>query len=476
MPDLLGATNPVPGHESGQIARNVTVPPDSPRIPNVVDPNRVTRTDQRTEQQDHDLQGEGQVRYDSNFQTFLQQLRDTPGMAQTLARIFSGREGTVVLSGMSDGTAAEMSKILEMLRMDQDQLLDFLSGQSRAGTRFSGALFTLLRNAYRSAASETVRTDILQFLRSYADYSSTDHIQGNLLRQMREMADAMPASWAEKLRDLLSQLENSVAAGDRQGGLQLIQREVFPYMAAYVERTHDMGLPRALLSMMALDVSRYENGSEEKLLESFHQLSGYSTLKSQLGRLDDRSLLALLQDRRQDASSRAIEFSDSLVRAAARALRGDGSAEIQQSFQDLVRALLINESVYMPVNHYLLPLEQDGRRLFSEMWVDPDAEEDKSSGGRRGNAVKLLIKIDVQSLGLFDVVLTSRDGDVDIQIACPPAAASFSRQIQESVTNILERNDLRPSRVLVRRMDRPVALTEVFPKIFEGMNSINVKA
>ena len=107
MPDLLGATNPVPGYDKAVTNRNLPVSPDSTPVQNVPDPSRVTRTDQRTDRQDHDLQGDGQIRYDSNYQTFLQRLRDTPGMAESLSRLFSGREGTVVLSGMSDEAQME---------------------------------------------------------------------------------------------------------------------------------------------------------------------------------------------------------------------------------------------------------------------------------------------------------------------------------------------------------------------------------
>lgn len=475
MPDLLGATNPVPGYDKAVTNRNLPVSPDNTQVQNVPDPSRVTRTDQRTEQQDHNLQGDGKVRYDSNYQTFLQRLRDTPGMAESLARLFSGREGTVVLSGMSEGIAQEMSEILEMLRMDKDQLLDFLTGQFRAGTRFGGALFALLRNAYARASSEGVRTDILQFLRSYADFGSTAHIEGNILRDLSSMADAIPASWAEKLRELMAQLENGIAAGDRKGNVALLQRGIIPYMAGYVERTHDLGLPRTLLTMLALNLARYENGSEEKLLEAFHQLSGYGTLKGQLGNIDDASLLRLLRNSQLAQNGPAVQFSDHLAAAAARALRGEGGAEVQQAFQNLVGAMLVNESVYMPVNHYLIPLEWDGRMLFSELWVDPDAEEEQGRGGGRGSAMKFLFKMDVQSLGLFDVVLTARDREVDIQISCPEKVTPFSKEIETAVSRILARNDLTPSRVAVRRMERPVALTEVFPKIFEGKNSVNVK-
>lgn len=478
MPDLLGATNPVPGYDNTVTNRGLPVSPDNTQIQNVPTPNRVSRPDGRTEQQDNGSLGDSdRIRYDSNFQTFLQRLKETPSMAQSLSRLFSGREGVVVLSGMGEGMAAELSQVLEMLRMDQAQLLDFLSGQLKAGTRFGGALFALLRNAYAKAASDGVRADILRFLKSYVDYSSTAHIEGNLLRSMEGMANAMPASWAEKLRELTARLENGIAAGDRQGNLALLRQEVLPHMASYVSRTHDLGTARGLLSILTLDLARYENGSEESLLESFHQLSGYGTLKHQLGAIDDQALLELLRKSQFLKDSMANQFSDRLAESAARALRGEGGVEAQQIFRELVNAMLVNESVYMPINHFLLPMQADGRMLFSELWVDPDAEGqgDKSGSTRGGNTMRFLFKMDIQSLGLFDIVLTSREREVDVRIACPEGISPFAKQIEGAVCEILSRNGLTPGGVSVRTMERPVSLTEVFPKLFEGKNSVNVK-
>lgn len=473
MPDLLGATNPVPGYDNTSVNRNVPVSPSNTQIQNVPDPTRVTGADNRTEQQDAS-QGSGQVRYDSNFQTFLQQLRQVQDVSRGLARVVL-REGTAVTSGMSEGIAEEMSRVMELLKMDQGELLKFLTAQMKSGTRFGGALFALLRSAYARADSDGVRGDILQFLKSYSDWSSTGHLEGNLLRNLTSMANAMPASWGDQLRQLLAQLENGVAAGDRRGNINLLQQQVFPLMSAYVSQTHDLGRPRELLSLLTLDLARYENGSEEKLTEAFHQLAGYGTLKGMLGDIDDKALLKLLQGNQFAKASSATQFSDHLAAAAARALRGEGSAEVQEVFRNLVSAMLINESVYMPINHYLIPLEMDGKMLFSELWVDADAEEKKDGKGQGEKCMRFLFKIDVQGLGLFDVVLASREREVDIMVACPEAVAPFSKQVERTISQILVRNELTPTGVSVRKMERPVTLTEVFPKIFEGMNSVNVK-
>jgi hypothetical protein len=323
-----------------------------------------------------------------------------------------------------------------------------------------------------------VRSDILQFLRSYLDHDSTSHIEGNLLRNLNRMADAMPDSWAGKLQEQIAQLKNGMAAGDRQGNIALLKRSIIPLMSSYVDATHDMGLPRQLLSQMTLSLTRYENGSTENLLELFHQMTSYGTLKTQLGKVDDESLLKLLHSGEPTKATSATQFSDHLSAAADRALRGEGSGDTQKIFQQLVSALLINESVYMPVNHIMIPMMMDGRMLFSELWVDPDDQGQNgrsSGGGSQGSGAKILFKMDVQSLGLFDVILVSQDKQVDLRISCPQKAAPFAKEIEKAMSEILTRNGLTVGSVSVREMTQPVTLTEVFPKIYEGKNSVNVK-
>lgn len=477
MADILGATNPVPGHDRSNINRNLPVQPDSTRVQNAVDPNRVVRADRRDEQQNAGQQANGgKIRYDSHFQVFMRRLRETPDASDCLRRILSG--GTTVLSGIQAGTAEELGALVKMLQLDETELLAFLTGQIKGGSQFGGALFELLRNAYSRADSSTVRDDILRFLKSYTDHFATEHIQGNILRNLRGMANSMPASWAQQLNELTDQLQQLMNRGDRAGALELLQKSIVTYMAKYVSRSHDMGTPRALLSLLTLDMARYENGSQEKLLDTFHQIRGYGTLKRQLAEISDQTLMALLKKSHSAGEGIATNFADQLADTAARAMRGGGSQEVQEAFQQLIRAILINESVYMPLNHYLLPLEMDGRMLFSELWVDPDegdSQEERRSG-RHEPSVRCLFKMDVEELGLIDVVLVSQGKEVDLRVSCPDTMVPFSKTIEQGLDTILRQNELNPREVVVRRMDRPLTLTEVFPKIFERKDSLNVKA
>ena len=478
MPDLLGVTNAVPGNDSNLINRNMPSIPNDPRLQNAPDPTRVTRSDNRSERQDTgDPSGSRALRYDSNFLTFLQRMSDTPGLARTMTELLRTFQGTVVSSGMEEGIAVEMSALLEMLKMDEGEFSEFFRSQMQLGNRFGGPLFSILREAYGGTDSEVLRGNILQFLKRYSDYSSSGHVQGNLLRTLTRLTRAIPATYGNQLLGMVSELEGKMSSGDRAGALKLLQGSIMPFLAGYTSRTNDMGLSRALISLLALDVARYESGSKEGVMQAFRQLGSNAALRRKLGGVGEADLLRLL-DRSAFAQAAAKDqFAASLAEAAQRALRGGAGAEVQDAFRNIVSAFLVNESVYMPLTHLALPLEWNGKMMFSELWVDPDAENNLKNGrGDRENVIRFLFKMDIQDLGFFDMVLTCQGENVDLQIFGPPAVTSFAGMVQGEMTRILSENGLKPSGVQVQTMDRPLEISAVFPKIFEGENSINVSA
>ncbi|MDE7260892.1 MAG: hypothetical protein K2N78_02340 [Oscillospiraceae bacterium] len=479
MPDLLGVTNAVPGNDTNLINRNMPQIPNDPRVQNAPDPNRVVRPDNRSEQQgaNEGLLGERALRYDSNFITFLQRLNDTPDLVRTMTELLRSYQGTVVSSGMGEGIATEMSAVLEMLQMDEGEFMSFFQSQMEMGTRFSGPLFSILREAYGGAATEAQKSSILQFLKRYTDFSASPHVQGNLLRTLTKLTRSIPATYGNQLLGMVSELEGKMSQGDRPGALKLLQGTIMPFLGSYTSRTNDMGLSRTLISLLSLDVARYESGSLDGVMQAFRQLGVNPQLRAKLGGLSEADLQRLLE---QGKFARAVgqdQFAGRLAHTAARALRGGAGAEAQEAFRNILSAFLVNESVYMPLTHLILPMEWQGRMMFSELWVDPDAEDNLKHGrGDRENTIRFLFKIDIQDLGFFDMVLTCRGENVDIQLFGPPAVASFAGIVQGELGRILTDNGLNAGAIQVQETQQPLTISQVFPKIFEGANSINVKA
>ena len=451
--------------------------PNDPRLQNAPDPTRVTRSDNRTEQQGAGGDGSGALRFDSNFIAFLQRLSETPGLAQTLSQVLRMYQGTVVSSGMEEGIAVEMSALLEMLKMDEGEFSSFFRSQMQLGNRFSGPLFSILREAYGNSNSEVLRGNILQFLKRYSDYSSSGHVQGNLLRTLTRLTRAIPATYGNQLLGMVSELQQKMGAGDRSGALKLLQGTIMPFLAGYTSRTNDMGLSRSLISLLALDVARYEGGSKDGVMQAFRQLGSSAMLREKLGGVSEVDLLRLLERSTFAQAAERDTFASRLAQTAQRALQGGAGAEAQDAFRNIISSFLLNESVYMPLTHVAIPLEWNGKMMFSELWVDPDAEDNlKRGNGERDNVIRFLFKIDIQDLGFFDMVLTCQRENVDLQIYGPPAVASFAGTVQGEMTRILSENGLKPLGVQVQAMEKPLEISAVFPKIYEGENSINVSA
>lgn len=474
MPEILRPTNPVPGYDNAG-ARNQPINPQDPNthIQNVVDPTRVTRGDQRSEQQQAgDPSVSHRMRYESNFLTFLQRLANAPDTASAFLRLLQG-QGLQVSSGITPGLAAELQGFLEMLQMDEAKLTQFLQGQIQSGQRFGGALFQALRNAYNSSGSEMFKTEILQFLRQYSDYSSTDHLESRMLRTLYDMTRSLPSHWSNQLRDMAAQMENGIAAGDREGNLNLLRGQVFPLISDYVRRTHDHGMARSLLSLLTLDMVRYENGSPKDLIQSFRHLGNYNIFKGDLSQLSDENILRLLNDTEFSKAARSDSFAERFTQMAHKALQGEGGTAAQEIFRNLMHSILLNESVYMPLQHLFLPFQWEDKAVFSELWADPDAEH---SEGREEPAPKLLIKMDIEGLGAFDLLIETQGGRTSLQVSCPQQVAAFSSDVSRDLSEILQRNGLSPGDVRVSAMRKPMTISDAFPKLFQEVkNGVDVK-
>ncbi|MBQ9648182.1 MAG: hypothetical protein IJV43_07490 [Oscillospiraceae bacterium] len=478
MPDLLGATNPVPNYDAPSVRITPPAPGGDPNIQNIVDTDRVTRPDgQEGQQGSGDATNSFAARFESNFMTFVQRLRGAQDLPQVFLTVLQG-QSVEVSSGIRTGFAEEMAQFLEFIQMDEGQLLSFLENQAQSGSRFTGALFQVLRNTYNDpAASELTKSDILQFVRRFGDYTSTEHVEDNLVRMTDEMTEALPGKWSAQLSEVLAQLENGVAAGDRAGNLKLLREQVFPLVSKYVSLTHDHGLARNLLSAMTLDVARYENGDEAGLLQAFRHLANSEVLPREIAELPDAELLRMLRETDFAKASESNAFADRMAKVTHRALSGEAGVNTQDAFHHIMNSILINESVYMPLQHIMLPLNWNGHLMFSELWIDPDAE---NSGGKReqdgsGPVQRILIKMDIQSIGAFDVLIQNRSEGVSMLVTCPKSVAEHTPQVTESLRNILTRNGLNVEQVQVAEQHRPLTVSQVFPKLAERMSGVNVK-
>ena len=93
----------------------------------------------------------------------------------------------------------------------------------------------------------------------------------------------------------------------------------------------------------------------------------------------------------------------------------------------------------------------------------------------RQRRIQFLFKLDVESLGFLEVSLAARQEQVEMRVYGPESVSTHGTLIAEDLREILSRHGLSGKDIRVAKLEKPLALTDVFPNLFEGKRGVNVK-
>ncbi len=472
MIDLIKPTTPSVGQE--HVGRTKPHNAGETNILNVPDPTKVTKTNQQTVYTER--QNEKFVpNFQSNFDQFLSILRNTPGLSSLYPELFFSKMGSLIQSGLSQGFTEEVNQYMKLLNMTEGELLNFLKSQQSTSVKFNGPFFDMLRQVLGGSVSQDVKGAIVDFLQKYDSMSSSNHILNNIISNLTGIAHRIPGNFSTELMGLIEKLNTGNGTLDNQTNLEnlnILKSEIIPFLSSYVSRTHDFGAVRDLISLVVLNLARYENGTEESFTKSFRGLMGYSEIKSLMDGISMQDLEKFFLNNPSQNQSNALV--DKLINIISRGMGGEAGSQSRIAFQNILSSMLINESVYMPLVHITLPADVNGQMFFSEIWIDPEAQG-SSELPNPENAFKLLIKFDIKDVGFFETVLLVQDDNkIFVDLSYPEEYAYMDRTIKEGINDILTKNDFQIQLLSVGKLVKPKTISEVFPKIYEGRNAVNV--
>lgn len=443
------------------------------QVHNPVDITRVVRADdQETENAKNTASGNSYsvIDYESNYGAFIRKLEEGLGTSKLLEQLFSGG-GTGLLSGDTAGIGELAEQLLTAVRLETpEELLAFLKEQQSVQVKFSGPFFDGLRNILGQGASDGLKETVFSFLKVYNDYSSGKHF----LHQMRSITEdinqLMFRGFRDEFEQILKGMDWEAENGDTAANTGLLNNSLIPFLSNYITRTHDYGAVRDAIMLFVFHAVRYENGNGDRLAQLFERLVGnreYERFDKSGGERDLSRILAVLKQ-----SEKEKTFSDTFSQLLLKGAKGQGGLENVQQFYRTLDGMLLNESVYMPVLHLLLPFRYKGKDVMSELWVDPDSGKEDDNGGRR---IKLLLKFDVQELGGFQLLLALQDRKVDMQLDIPETLMKKQEAIQKGIAEIIKRNGMGVNRFWVKGKEKDLEIQDAFPEIRERGRGVNVR-
>lgn len=447
-------------------------------VRNPVDPNRVVRADGRDgEQTGNTAQNDvfSAINYESNYSAFIKGLGENQDLAGALGRLLFTDAAIFQEAGNTE-ISALVDQFLMSLRMDSpEDLFNFLQGQQELQARFSGEFFSKLRSLLAQNPSDSFKDAALAFLKGYNNYASGSHLLQQMHSLTEDIEHLMIRSFREEFRELAELMNWDASNGDTAENTGVLNGRLIPFLSNYVSRTHDYGPIRDATMLLIFNAVRYQNGSEEKLMQLFERMMNDPNFAKLFQGEEQESLGRLLSMGADAAAAQKpvmAEFADNLANLLLRGANGQAGLEHVQQFYTIMNGMLMNESVYMPLLHFMIPFQYEDNNVVSEMWVDPDARRGSDEEGRK---IKLFLKFDIQSVGKFELVMTLQDRESKMQLFVPPHLAKQDKKIQTDVSEILKKNGIRMGQCSVYGRVRDRKVTEVFPEIREKETTINVR-
>ncbi len=472
MADILKVTTPLSGYDNSTIKNNPQAG-QGVQIQNPADPTKVMRGDNRT---DSGGKGEQQLafRYGSNFGTFLNMIKNMPDLSKLFSDIFF--QGEEILTGgvMGEEAARQIASFFKQAQMQEENILPFLKEQAESAVRFNGGIFDQLRNVMAETNSVDLKAEVLDFIRKFNDMSSGKHILHDIYNTVKGMKGYVYKQTREQLDAFLEELDLTAPEGETAHNSALLKGKILPYLGRYIAANHDMGAIRDHISLLTVLISKYENGDRAEVLQSFSRLTGYQGFRKIFGTMTADQFDQVLGQVDMDQAAGKNEWAEKFVDFLRTGVNGGTGLENKQVFQSMLQSLVLNESVYMPLLHLAFPVDIKGRKMFSEMWIDPD-EEGSSTQSEMRRVSRIFVKFDIRDLGLFKLILLYGDNAASLQLYYPEKMQKSEGTIQKGIKNILEQNHLRAENIYLQAGGGPTSPLEVFPKIQERKNSVDVR-
>lgn len=409
----------------------------------------------------------------SNFETFIKLLNKN-----SLENIFSSfmfiELDHMIKSSKDSSFSKDLLDLKAAMKLNPDEVLQSFKQSILSSNKFSNSIFSVLRNAISSNIPDEIKYSIIEFIRCYDNTSSNNHILTNIIANLKNISLNMNSSYSKHLDELINQLSTAKNSASNPSNINLLKNDIVPFLANYIKRSRDFGHIRDLISIFTANLSKYESGTMEQFDNKLNSLFLYKEISTLFTPLTSSKIKDELLFKNNINNSKLDVILSKITNKAINDDNGTTSSEI---FSKILTSTLINKSVYLPLLYSFFPLATDDNMMFSQIFIDTNEENEniKANITDETKPIKCFIRFYIKDLGPFEMILTLQDNQVGLSLNYPQYISAFKNSVKSNITDLIKKNNLKLSNLSLEEYVSPSNLIEVFPKIYDRKDSINVK-
>ena len=482
MNDNFKITSPIQHHNDN--STKIRQAKDMP-ILNPVDAARVTpkNNSENSQNTKNNNQFSQLLNHNSVFNRFINQLSQTPSLSQTLKKLMfeafvADKNGisTSKLLGKTSEVDDLLTALASKLDMNPEQIVEALHYQSENQTKFGGKMFDMLRKLLSDNRSTQEFENLLgKFLKSYNGYHSVSNTAKSILQNLKGIAGHMPKTYQDNLTQIIDKIITHQPSTSLDINLSTLKNEVIPFLSHYISQTNDFGKIRDAITLLVNNIARLDSGSRDDIVTKFVDLLDFCKFHFDMSDEDITYVKNIFVRDLDNPQTSTNELFDSLTKLLAQG--SDPNSQSPQAcamYRDIVSSLLLDNSVFMPLTHLFLPLNYNGTFMFSEVWIDKDANPKNNTSDEA--VTKVFVTFDIKGIGYFEatVWLNVVSSDADVELSCPESLVQKDTDIKNNVAQIIAKNGFSLTSIAVIKGQPPQALTDIFKKTQLSRRGIDV--
>ncbi|WMJ21903.1 hypothetical protein RBG61_07785 [Paludicola sp. MB14-C6] len=472
MQDNIRITSPI--NTNDPTAAKLRAPKEGPQL-NPIDPNRVNPKNNTEASKNESFQF--LLNHKSVYNRFIQQLMQTPGLSETLKKVVfdafvQGERPTRIATTMDP----ILKELAEKLKLNPDQIVEALKYQNDNQTKYHGPMFDLFRELAKAQKGNQEFEQLLgQFLKAYNGYLSMNDTLKSIVANLKTIAQRIPKMYSDQLNTLVERLIVDQSENSLESNLSTLKNEIIPFLSSYIGKTNDFGRVRDTITLLIHNIARFNMSSKEEVINKFVDLIDYCKFQFDM---PDKNIDVLKRIFANEISNPKIpqnDLYDTFAKAISEGITSDQSATSKAIYRDISTALLLDNSVFMPLTHLFLPVNYQGTFFFSELWIDKNAKgKPNPETGEVKAAMKLFITFDIKGLGYFEATVLLSDKNADVVLSCPSTLAQSEREIRSNITKIFLNNGISVNSLTTSKGQSPQKIQDVFETLYDRRQGIDV--
>lgn len=346
----------------------------------------------------------------------------------------------------------ELEKLFNSIFLKSDHVLSELLNQSKQSSLLKGELFDWIRNTL--SLHPEYEQKFIQLLKSMNHMKSKESFRQSLINQTLYLKNEFKnTKQIQFVEDFLSKLEDNTELS-----------KSFIEMANELEKSivYRPEIKRNI-GIMQYNLSRYLMESNlDDLLEYFKDC-----LKVEFNHFNQ-----LLNDYINKPLS---EYNPtSVIEKITQVLELEVSHSTMlglthDKIESIVISLLSSPSHFVPLLHFVLPMQSEILQAYSEVWIDVKNDHNQDSN-------HVLCAIELEQFGHFEIELWLVNDRIKCDVYCPTELVEQFKPVINILSKRIFESSFKLEHVNIKSLNQARSLLDVFTHLSELQNGINVYA